>query len=431
MFKKQKVLVLGAYGLIGASVCRHLSSVGFDVVGAGRNGKTARSVLPDLEWKIVDLSKLVASSDWHDLLTDVSIVVNCAGALQDSGKDDLMAIHGRMVTALVEAIAAKPQVKLIQISAVGATPEASTYFMKTKALGDEAIRKSEIDWWIIKPGLVISANSYGGTALLRMAAATPLIQPVAFQTAKVQSVSVDDLASVIGKLALGQLGGPREFDLVEFEEHEIKGLVLSVRKWLGFSPPLMMLPIPTIVAKGMGKAADMLGWLGWRSPLRSTAVKVLSEDVVGTHRTDLEITSLEESLAATPVRVQDRWYARMAFLFPFALATLFFYWLLSGLIGFLSMEEAAKHLTTIGWSSKTATAAVCFWSVVDVVLAGMLMVRRAAKLACGAMVVVALVYLLSGLIFAPHLLIDPLGPLLKILPGLFLPLFVRVMLDDR
>lgn len=429
------ILVLGAYGLIGAGVVRRLLADGCHVTGLGRTSKTAQSVLPKIDWIIQDMAGLCDASAWQALLEPFDIVVNCAGALQESYQDNLDVVHHRAIKALAVACQAM-KVGLVQISAVGALEDATTAFMRTKALGDAAIRHSGAEYWIFRPGLVLSPTAYGGTALLRMLAAFPVVQPIAQPDAQLQTVSVFDVANAVSMAARGKISPRTEYDLVEDNLHQLREVVELQRRWLGFSPARLELAMPGWWLFLTRHGADLLGRLGWRSPLRSSAIQALKEGVVGDPKpwkdaSGAGLSSLAETLATISVGVEDRQFARMALLMPFVAMVLFVFWLTSGIVGFFNIDTAAQILENTGWPHELALASVGFWSLVDLAIAGALMVRKYAARACWAMVIVSLFYLVSATLTVPQLWSDPLGPLVKVLPGVILALVARVMLENR
>ncbi len=430
-----KILVLGAYGFIGSGIVRHLNDRGFKVVGLGRNQRAAKRAFPDLEWIIHDLSDLQAGADWQSLLQGVGTVINCAGALQDGGNDRLDIVHERAIAALAHCCA-KMGVSIVQISAAGAHPDANTRFLRTKAAGDTAIRESGARHWIIRPGIVLGRTAYGGTALLRMVAATPLIQPMAYADAQVQTVGMQNLAGTVEMAVRGQLREGSVFDLVEEEVHGLGDLAAAIRGWLGFSPARYRFPIPAWSVRCLSVVADGLGHLGWRSPLRSTAISAIEVGVTGDpsqwrELSDRPISGMHQTLAALEPLPADRLAARLSLLMPLTVATLFLFWLLSGIIGLISVDKAAATLIDAKWHAGLAIAAVLFWSVVDIGLAVLVLVRRYSRIACIAMVMVGALYLVAATATTPWLWLDPLGPLVKILPAIMLAIAGAVMLEER
>lgn len=430
-----RVLVIGAYGLIGSAVARCLQAHGFEVIGLGRDERSALSVMPNLEWRIHDLCKLRQPQTWSALLDGIDAVVNCAGALQDGAHDNLEIVHHHAIKSLAEACCRK-NVDLIQISAVGADESAASAFMRTKGTGDRAIRESGARYWILRPGLVLAHSAYGGSLLLRMLAAFPFVQPISHSRAPIQTVSINDLAKAVVLAVKHRIPPGTECDLVERTEHSLSSVVKAHRKWLGFAPAMFEVPIPNWMVNASSAVADFLGLLGWRSPLRRAAIHALSNGVVGDSHawstiSDMTMSSMSETLCSTPALAQDRLQARMALLMPLVVLVLFLFWLGSGIVGIWSFDDATGVLTQAGWSPGASTAAVMFWSLVDIAIALSLLWRNFASKACSAMIFVSIIYLVAATMVSPELWADPLGPLLKILPGIPLALTARVLLETR
>ena len=432
---KMTVLIVGAYGFIGCGVAQRLIRDGHTVVGLGRDIETGKRVLPAINWRTADLRALTEASAWQPLLKNMDAVVNCSGALQDGPADDLEVIHHHAVTALVEACASA-NVKVVQISAAGAHLEAATPFLASKARGDAAIQTAGVNHHIFRPGLVLARHSYGGSTMLRMLAAFPIIQPIAVPEAKIQTVALDDVAEAVSAALAGNIPNGFVADLVENETHSLRVVVASMRQWLGFTPARHEIIVPDYMTRTMSKVADGLGRLGWRSPLRSTAVKVLADGVTGVPA-DLSkfgvrpVNSLSQTLSSMPARTEDRMSARMALLTPIIIAVLVAFWFLSGVIGFVSVTDAARVLEDVGWPRALAIASVLFWAVVDIAIAMGFAYRPFAKMACWCAMGVSIFYLAASTFFVPYLWLDPLGPMVKILPGIALALVARIALETR
>lgn len=431
----RKVLVVGAYGLIGYGISSRLIAEGYSVTGLGRNMQVARRVLPDFSWIERDVRTLCEDADWRQFIGEFSAVVNCSGALQEGPDDDLEAIHHDAVAALAAACCFE-NVALIQISAVGAYTQATTSFLASKGRGDAAIKAAGGKWIILRPGLVLASNAYGGTTLLRMLAAFPWIQPIATPDAKIQTVSLDDVTSTVVAAIDGKIPNGLELDLVEPEVHSLRKVLSQMRHWLGFPQAKYEIILPGFCVFTVSKLADALSWLGWRSPLRSTALKVLSEDVLGKPE-DLtkfgvpQISSLPKTLRKMPVGAQDRLFARMALLAPVIITCLCSFWLSSGIIGFARVNEAALVLEEVGWSHRLAVTSVLFWAVVDLAIGAAFAFRKYAYSACWAALGVSLFYLLASTVMVPSLWVDPLGPLVKVVPSIILALVARAVLESR
>ena len=429
-----RVLVLGGYGLIGLEVSKALRRAGHDVVGLARSARRGRSLLPDAHWIGADIATLTTPALWQPFLTDIDAVVNASGVLQNGAGDDVAATQRDAIVALVAACAAAGPRRFVQISAPGAAPDATTAFLRTKGAADATLKASALDWTILRPGVVLAPSAYGGTSLLRMLAAFPLVQPIVLADARIQTVAVDDVAEAV-LAALTADTARRDVDLVEDHAHTLEAIVGRVRAWQGFRRARAVIRLPRAVGHGIARFADLAGWLGWRSALRSTSLRVLEADVVGDPgpwraATGRPLKSLDETLHALPSTAQERIYARAQLAFPLLLLTLSAFWIASGVIGVWRLDAATAVLAG-SLSEPAARATVLAGAAVDIAIGLAVLVRRLVRPACWAAILVAVSYLIGGTILTPHLWADPLGPLVKVFPAIALALAVAALAEDR
>ncbi|WP_048648354.1 SDR family oxidoreductase [Nitratireductor soli] len=431
-----RVLVLGGYGFIGQSVMRRLVVDGHAVTGLGRRADIGLRQAPDCRWIGADIAALLSPSDWLPHLAGIDAVVNCSGALQTGGRDRLQPLQHDAMVALFAACEQAGTRRFIQVSAPGAVPSAATEFLRTKGMADAALRASGLDWLVLKPALVIAANAYGGTALLRMLAAFPLVLPIVHAKARVGTVSMDELAGFVAGAVSPEVPARQDIDLVEAEPGTLRDVVLAFRRWLGYPPPRAVLALPRWAGLGVARVADLLAWLGWRSPLRSTALRVIEDGILGNPAafaaaTGHPIRPLRETLAALPATIQERWFGRLFQALPLMVVALAAFWLLSGAVGLARADQAVALLTAAGFAPSLAAGAVIGGSLVDLALGAAVLCRPLARRACYGMMAVSLFYVLAGTLFLPHLWLDPLGPYVKVLPGLVLAWVLSLLLEER
>lgn len=430
-----KVLILGGYGFLGAEIMRACMAAGYDCIGLGRSAATGERLVPEAAWIGADMATLDTAEKWTPHLSGVDAVVNAAGALQDGARDDLDAIHRRSIAALVAAAEKAGVKRFVQISAPGADAGASTAFLRTKAAGDAAARASSFDWVILKPGLVIGRGAYGGTALLRMLAGFPFMTPLIHANARVQTVALEDVADAVVAALLGEIPMRREFDLVEDASHSLREIVCGFRRRLGFAPARFEPDLPPSAAAPVAAIADVAGALGWRSPLRSTAMKVMSENVLADPAAWREATgrglrSFDESLASIESDAQGRIFARAGLAMPLMIMSLGVFWVLSGVVGLVEIERAAAHLYA-SMGAASAKALVIAGSLVDILIGAGLLVKITSRAAALASFVVAMSYLVAGTLIEPALWADPFGALAKIIPLSAMGLAVALMQEER
>ncbi|MBK8457747.1 MAG: SDR family oxidoreductase [Phyllobacteriaceae bacterium] len=436
-----RVLVLGGYGFIGEAVCRALDAAGRDVAGLGRDTTRAARRMPFVRWIKADLRELQTAEAWSRLLIGVDAIVNAAGALQDGGGDNLDATQHRAMLALYQAAAASPPM-IVQISANTAGAGAQTAFMATKRMADAALAKSGLPFVILRPALVIGRNAHGGTALVRALAAFPFGAPLIHGSAEVATVALDDVATAVVSALDGRIPPRTDMALAHPRRTTLAELVAAHRAWLGL-PAAPSRHAPGWLARLAGAAADAAGRLGWRPPLRSTALAVMAggiEAAESKHEPPdslrpvsgvIPLKSLAETLASNPAGVQDLWFARLYLLKPALIVGLALFWIFSGSIALFRFDQSAAYLAATGLDEGLSGAMTWATSLADIGLGLAVMWRSFAARALIAMVGLSLAYLAAATILSPGLWLDPLGPLLKVVPSILLALTARAILDER
>ena len=183
---------------------------------------------------------------------------------------------------------------------------------------------------------MLAPADHGGTAMLRGLAGLPLVTPVLEPEARLQVVSVEDVAAAVSHSLTPEAKLRVKWDVAHPDVLTLETVVRSIRDWLGFRRrPVWRVPhgLGTVVSA----VADLLGYLGWRSPARSTAVRQLSAGVVQTRNaatvaaTARVVVIADALFTATAVIVQPisgAWLAiemGISLLAPWIIASLMLY----------------------------------------------------------------------------------------------------------
>ena len=381
--------------------------------------------------KVRVMERMTNVADWASVLEGQDVVVNSAGALQDGFSDNLAATQQRAMIALQQAARPAGVTLIVQISARTDGAGSDLPFLATKRAADIALAASGLPYVILRPSLVLGRNAHGGTALLRALASFPFALPLIHADSPVETVGAEDVASAVSAAISGTLPSGSDIELAATERHTLTSLVKLHRSWLGL-PDAPVISIPPALARPVSWLADLAGHLGWRSPLRSTAMTVMSEGVRMDRptRQGLPTLSAAETLAANPSGVQDLWFARLYLLKAPIIAGLSLFWLLSGLIPLLAPEQTSAHFLPF-MPADAAMAMTIITCLIDIALGAAVLVRPLARRALAGMLIVSLAYLAGGTVLEPALWLDPLGPLVKVLPSLLLTLAALAILDER
>lgn len=432
-----RVLVTGGYGLIGSACLARLHAAGHDLAAAGRSLAMARRRFAYARWIEADFTRLTSAQAWLPPLAGVEAIVNCVGVLQDGAGDDVQRVQYAATAALFDACARAGVKRVVHISAVGAEANGPSAFARSKAAAEAHLKTLPLDWVILRPALVVSPAAYGSTAMLRAVAAFPSCVPLVAAEARVQTVAIDDLTATVARALLPDAPGKVVWEVAHPQVHTLGEIAVAIRAWLGFAPR-RVLPIPAIAGKIIARIADAIGWLGWRSPARSTALAQLGAGVVGDPRgwmaaTGITPQSFADTLAAHPANVQDRWFARLYLLKPLAVVAIAGSAIAIG----LAMLASYAQLTIMTWRQISLSLFATEFlpglgdGAIELILGLALLVRRTARIALLALLALAALGTVENGLVAASFGHFPSTALLFYVPAMLALLFTLAILDGR
>lgn len=403
-----RVLVTGANGFLGAQVVSALRAAGHHVIGAERHPQDADSIA-------CDFSRDLDVDTWKPRLAGIDAVVNCAGILREAGASTFQRVHVAAPTALFRACAALGVRRVIQLSALGEPEDGE--FIASKHRGDAALSALDLDWLVLRPGLVYSAHgAYGGTLLLRALAAYPGIlllpgrgdQPI-------RPLASEDLCAAIVAGLEPNAASRVVVQMVGRDEMTLREYLLSWRRWFGLGQTW----IAATPHWSIGVAAT-LGELWGRGPICRAIVNLLerkrtgSADAIEQTRTQLkrEPAALAHALAARPARASDLLEARWYWVQPVLVFVLGALWIASGIVGLLVPASVAQAQLP-AWPADFVERAGVACSIMDLALGVLLWSGRRRQVVLSAMLAMVTGYtLVIGTAASAHWF-DPFGGLWK------------------
>lgn len=400
---------------------------------ARRIGPDARR-LPVSRWIALDLRDVRGPGDWRPHLAGIEAVVNCAGALQDGGRDRTAAVHRTAPAALWSACEEAGVKRVVQVSAMGVDRGGATAFSRTKSEGDAALEASGLDWVILRPSVVVGRQAYGGSALFRALAALPLL-PKMPEAGKLDIVQLDDVVETVAQMVGPEAPSRVALELAGPERLSFEETVARYRAWFGWKPA-QLVAVPNWLMGTEWRAGDLAGRLGWRPPIRSTARREIERGAIGDggewrRLTGIAPQSLADALAAEPASVQERWFARLYLLKPLAIAVFALFWLTTGIVTLGPGYERAVATMRATDAAAIAELSTIAGAVADIVVGLLILWRPTARPGLVVALLLSLFYVTAGTLLVPQLWADPLGPMLKIWPVMVLNLICLAILDER
>ena len=436
----QRILVLGASGLIGRFITDDLRARGFAVVGIARRYATSQKAdTRDLEMPVMsmDTAALARLIGQHE----IDLVVNCLGVLQDGPGSDTSSVHRDFVERLLRAIRASGRmIRLVQISIPGAPDQDRTAFSQTKREAERLIAVFGIPYVILRPGFVIAPSAYGGSAMLRALAALPIDLPKAEAAIPFQPVAVEDISSAIAWLAGRDIGDEAAnavtWDLMQPEPVTLGGVIGQFRRAFG-TTTMRRVRLPGFLLDLGAKAGDLASLLGWMPPMRTNAIAELRRGVSGDPAawmlaTGIVPKTLAQAAGTRAATIQDKWFARLFLIKALVIASLALFWTVSGFISlFVSYDAAAGILRSHGFAPSLVAPVTILTSLMDMTVGVLIAFRRTCAFGLIAGIAASLGYMAGAAVLTPDLWIEPLGALVKTGPAIVLMLVALLTLDNR
>ena len=274
------VTVFGGSGFVGSQVVHVLTRRGWRVRIACRR--------PDRAYKLQTSGSVgqiqavrcdvARDDDVAAALNGATAAINLVGILYEAGARNFHALHVEASRRIAEAAAAADVKRLVQMSALGASPESESDYALSKAAAEMAVRQVRPDAVIVRPSVVFGAGDDFLNKFAQLAQIAPALPLIGGGRTKFQPVHVGDVAEAIARMVerdesagrTYELGGPAVMTfedvlgLVMRETHRTRGLV----------------PLPFFAARMLGSAAQLTALVGVKPLLTRDQMVLLESDNV-------------------------------------------------------------------------------------------------------------------------------------------------------
>ncbi len=248
--RHRSVLVLGGTGFIGRAVVARLAARCVRVYVPTRRYARARAVvmLPTVA---------VLEADIHDprtlarLVEPCDAVINLVGIMGERRGDpygpDLARAHVDLPRSVAAAMKASPNARrLIHMSALNASTDAPSMYLRSKGDGEAAVRGEAGDalaLTIVRPSVVFGPGDHFLDRFAAIARLVPVI-PLGSPEARFQPVYVGDVADAIVNALDEERSYGRAYALVGPEVFTLRQLFAIAARESGHPRPIIGLPRP-------------------------------------------------------------------------------------------------------------------------------------------------------------------------------------------
>ena len=281
MRRMKKILLTGATGFIGKALTRHLSETNYQVrVLIHPSGDS-----PDLPKGIPVEATVSSLNDIRGLraaLVGVDYVYHLASQESLGARGDLLETDIKGTRNLVQAAEESEVDRFIYLSHLGADRASAYPVMTAKAIAEDSIRKSSLDYTILRVGIVYGPQDRFSTQLAQMIQAIPFVFPLPDQgDTLLQPLWIEDLANILlwtldnpkTSRELFEIGGPEQLSF-----REIVLILLDVmgvnRRLIPVSTPLIR--FATVLADYLSlKIPTNIFWLDYLATNRTCSLNTI------------------------------------------------------------------------------------------------------------------------------------------------------------
>ena len=190
---RQRVLVLGGSGFVGRYVVAQLAAAGHFAVVLTRHRARAAHLLPLPTVQVVE-------ADPYDPATlarharGMTAAINLVGVLHERGRATFERAHVELPVALAAACQGAGVSRVLHMSALGASRDAPSRYLRSKADGEAAIAASALAWTIFRPSVIFGREDTFLNLFAKLARWFPVL-PLAGANARFQPIHVGDVAT--------------------------------------------------------------------------------------------------------------------------------------------------------------------------------------------------------------------------------------------
>lgn len=309
------VCVLGGSGFVGSAIVAKLDAAGYRVKVLTRRREAAKHLILLPNVKVVECDVL----DYHALNTELrgaDAVINLIGILHQSRKTSFNTIHHQLPNQLAKICADLNIKRLLHMSSLGASKDAPSQYLQSKAAGEAALQafKGKLNITIFKPSIIFGRCD----SFINLFASLIKFMPVillAKPEAKFQPVWVEDVASCFVNALENIDTYGKTYELAGPKVYSFRELLKVIMNTIGIQRPIIGLNDSLSYAQAF--LMEILpGHLMSRDNVKSMEIDSISSQpfpvFLGGTPTALEAVIPEYLTTQTPRGAYDRYRSEAA-----------------------------------------------------------------------------------------------------------------------
>ena len=408
------ILITGATGFIGSHLAAALADRGHHIVCAIKN-PAAKNLDERFTYIDADYTRDFDPGIWRARLAGVDVVINAVGIIREQGLQTFNSLHDRAPSALFSACA-ETDIKVVQISALGADEQARSRYHLSKRSADNFLLSSGSRCVIVQPSLVYGSGG-SSAKLFTLIASLPVMPLPGTGQQQIQPIHIDDLTDAIVELVEQDRYIGHRVPLVGPEPLSLQCYLRELRQLMGLGNGMFLHVSSALISfaayVGQWTGKGLLDVETWQMLQRgNVADSRLTRQLLG--RAPRGPGAFVSPWGAVELRIS----ALLGWLQPVLRISLAVIWLVAGVVsmGIYPVAESYALLARVGITGSLAPVALYGASAIDFAFGiGTLFMRR-RKFLWLAQVILIVVYTVTISFYLPEFWLHPFGPLVKNLP---------------
>ncbi len=266
-----KIAVTGANGFVGRGLVQTLVQRGHSVK------RLLRRPYPDPEPQRIEsvVGSLSDERALEELCAGTDAVCHLIAVIRERGDSNFHNINVVGTQRVLAAAKTAGVDRFLHLSAIGADPDSPYPYLRSKGLGEEAVKASGLSYTILRPSVIYGPEDEFVNLLAALVLASPVVPIIGAGANLFQPISLRDVCEAAYQCLEGEEHGGRSYDLGGPDQLRYEDIVRAIAAEMGVSR--LYIKLPTGI---MAPAAHLMNRLLPHPPVTTGQLDLLGVDNV-------------------------------------------------------------------------------------------------------------------------------------------------------
>jgi NADH dehydrogenase len=221
------ITIFGGSGFVGRDITKRLAAAGHTVRVAVRHPERVRFRSEETADRVQAVkADVTGDASVREAVQGAQAVINLVGIMNETGQQTFQSVHeggARRVAAAARDAGAE---RMVQMSAIGASPESGSAYARSKAAGEQAAREAFPGATVVRPSIVFGPEDDFFNMFASMSKYLPALPLIGGGRTRFQPVYVGDVAAAYQAILdrpetagqIYELGGPTVYTFRQLME---------------------------------------------------------------------------------------------------------------------------------------------------------------------------------------------------------------------